>query len=295
MNSIISIWTILTTIFVLQNATFISSHRILFLMPLNTRSETHLFNPLAKELANRGHKVTLITSANSGYKNESNLVELNPARSFTALDFMGDITDPLESRKLNANKVSFLLNFNFSFVEQECHKVYKNEQFRKLLDGKEFDLVFTSIFFNECFHGYIHKFRAPLIVFSSMPVDYTGGALMGLRMPPSFIPSSFTAFTDKMSFWERFENTLFTWAIAGMTQMFEGPFVEIYKQYLGENLPSSSEIMENTSLLFSNSHFALNFPRPVLPNIVEVGGIHCRPSKPLQKVSFLVSLILYCK
>jgi glucuronosyltransferase len=36
-------------------------------------------------------------------------------------------------------------------------------------------------------------------------------------------------------------------------------------------------------MIFSNSYFPLTFPRPLLPDIVEVGGMHCRPAQPLPK------------
>jgi len=58
----------------------------------------------------------------------------------------------------------------------------------------------------------------------------------------------------------------------------------IYRQKLNDsNIPSVSEIMRNTSLILSNSHVSLMKPKPFLPDIVEVGGMHCRPPKPLPK------------
>jgi glucuronosyltransferase len=39
--------------------------------------------------------------------------------------------------------------------------------------------------------------------------------------------------------------------------------------------------LKNASLVLSNSHFTLNYPRPLLPEVIDVGGMHCRPSKPL--------------
>jgi len=52
---------------------------------------------------------------------------------------------------------------------------------------------------------------------------------------------------------------------------------------LGPDIPSVDVILGNMSLVFSNAHFSFNFPRPTLPDVVEIGAIHCRPGKPLPK------------
>lgn len=40
----------------------------------------------------------------------------------------------------------------------------------------------------------------------------------------------------------------------------------------------------NTSILFVNSHFSANPPRPAVPGFVEIGGVHIEHPKPLPKV-----------
>ncbi|KAJ9582123.1 hypothetical protein L9F63_003537, partial [Diploptera punctata] len=53
--------------------------------------------------------------------------------------------------------------------------------------------------------------------------------------------------------------------------------------HFGYDTPPLSELARNTSLILVNTHFSLNRPRPLLPNIVEVGGIHIKPIKKLPK------------
>jgi len=55
-------------------------------------------------------------------------------------------------------------------------------------------------------------------------------------------------------------------------------------QVLGGDSPSIYELDSIASLIMVNQHFALNYPRPLLPNIIEVGGMHVsRETKPLDK------------
>lgn len=44
------------------------------------------------------------------------------------------------------------------------------------------------------------------------------------------------------------------------------------------------------SMVFGNNHFTINHPRPALPDIIEVGGMHTRPPKPLPKVLHFINL-----
>lgn len=66
----------------------------------------------------------------------------------------------------------------------------------------------------------------------------------------------------------------------------------IYQQYYTKELVNKKEI----SLSFVNSHASF-FPRPLVPNAIEIGGIHIDPASPLPKVDIafqtgVISLIL---
>ena len=52
----------------------------------------------------------------------------------------------------------------------------------------------------------------------------------------------------------------------------------------GDDFPSIHELDSLASLILINQHFSLNYPRPLLPSIIEVGGMHVsREIKPLDK------------
>ncbi|XP_021962148.1 UDP-glucuronosyltransferase 2B13 [Folsomia candida] len=77
---------------------------------------------------------------------------------------------------------------------------------------------------------------------SRMPVSGYIAQMMGMRMPPSFVPNPMLEFSDDMTFSQRLVNSLLTWA-------FDYLFV-------------------------GNSHFSINNPRPIFQDIEEIGGIH---------------------
>jgi len=53
---------------------------------------------------------------------------------------------------------------------------------------------------------------------------------------------------------------------------------------VSDDLPSVAEIEYTTSLVLLNHHFSINYPRPLIPNLVQVGGKHVRPPKKLPHV-----------
>lgn len=56
----------------------------------------------------------------------------------------------------------------------------------------------------------------------------------------------------------------------------------VVQRVLGDPTVSLSELEKNVSMVLVNSHYSLGHPRPLMPNVVEVGGMHCRPARPLQ-------------
>jgi UDP:flavonoid glycosyltransferase YjiC (YdhE family) len=59
---------------------------------------------------------------------------------------------------------------------------------------------------------------------------------------------------------------------------------EIYEKAFPNPKPSLTDAMKNVNLVLLNTHFTLNYPRPYVPNMVEVGGLHInRVPNPLPK------------
>lgn len=55
----------------------------------------------------------------------------------------------------------------------------------------------------------------------------------------------------------------------------------LIRQRFGPGLPSTEEMVRSTSLMLVNQHYSLSGPKPLPPNVIEVGGVHMRPAKPL--------------
>ncbi|CAG7833890.1 unnamed protein product [Allacma fusca] len=257
----------------------VSSERILFVLPIATKSHKNVFEPLYKALAAKGHEVTVVSPVKPS-KTSKNIREIVPV---PLKDIFGAF-DPFEERKKTL--IGQLATFAaWDLITGPCIRTYENQEFMGLLNEK-WDLVFLNGFVNDCFAGFVYKIGVPFIMVTSMATPSYIAELVGNRLPMSFVPiQSVSGLSDDMNFGQRLLN--FCMGMLFLSLQSFSPVTrrqeDIYRKYLGEDLPGYREIEGNVSMIFSNSYFPLTYPRPLLPDIVEIGGMHCRPAEPLPK------------
>ncbi|XP_069697674.1 UDP-glycosyltransferase UGT5-like isoform X2 [Periplaneta americana] len=169
-----------------------------------------------------------------------------------------------------------------------CDHQLQEEVVQKLIHSTDihFDAVIVEAFFNECYLGFVHKFKAPLIQICTYGGSSYMGDWIGNPTPYAIVPDPFLNLRDKMNFWERTGNTVFSTLWKFMRNYFYLPGHDaIMKKHFNhlDDLPSLSELEHKTSLLLVNHHFSISYPRPLMPNFVQVGGMHVKPPKPLPK------------
>jgi glucuronosyltransferase len=110
--------------------------------------------------------------------------------------------------------------------------------------------------------------------------------MMGAMTPYSFVPHFVLSdFNDDMTFLERTYNLMFSMADALIRKFHYLPAMnQMAKKYFssfGSALPSVEELEKSISLILVNSHFSMIQPRPLMPGIINIGGAHIKPLKPL--------------
>lgn len=177
--------------------------------------------------------------------------------------------------------------FNLNLVL--CDLQLQEESVQELIHSKDlsFDLIIAEAFNNECFLGFVHKFQAPLIHICTFAGFDFMGHWVGNPNPYAYVPSPILKFRDKMNFWERMINTILGTSFSLLRNHYYLPRQNaIMRKHFNDSndLPSLSELERRTSVLFINQHLSTSYPKPLMPNIIQVGGIHVKPPKKLPQV-----------
>lgn len=75
---------------------------------------------------------------------------------------------------------------------------------------KKYDLLITEIFASDCFLGLAHEYEVPVVSVSSTVMFPWGNDRIGNVDNPSYISNTFLPYSSRMTFKERFINTIFT-------------------------------------------------------------------------------------
>ena len=129
------------------------------------------------------------------------------------------------------------------------------------------------------------QFQIPVIACSFFSFCPWSPASLGSPDNPSYIPILLAPSSNKMSFFERFSNTgWYSFHHVHHPLPMNAPAHRITKQRLCESLPVLSLFVRNTTLILVNNHFISNDPSPLVPGVIEMAGIHFRPTKKLPEI-----------
>ncbi|XP_017275649.1 UDP-glucuronosyltransferase 1A1 [Kryptolebias marmoratus] len=102
----------------------------------------------------------------------------------------------------------------------------------------------------------------------------------GCPSPASFVPRFFTGYTDKMNFKERVINTLVALVEPLFCRLMFWHFDHIAHEFLEEEV-GIMEVLSESDIWLLRIDFTLESPRPLMPNMILVGGINCKVRNPL--------------
>ncbi|XP_049545914.1 UDP-glycosyltransferase UGT5-like [Anopheles darlingi] len=249
----------------------VKSAKILSIFPTTSKSHWILGSALMKELAHDGHEVTVISpfplkNAPKTYRH----VEITYNSSLFD-DIMDEVFERVDDNFFQKMKEIV------SFIEEIVNSTLTSPAVQKLLNSDEsFDLLVMEVFLDDVFLGFADRFNCPVVGMSTFGASTWVNALTGSPQPLSYVPHPMTAFTDRMNFWERLGNVMFT-AFDEILMASAG--IPVQQRYYDKFFPNANRSLSEmrrhgVSLILVNSHFSLSFPRPYLPNLIEVGGFH---------------------
>lgn len=177
----------------------------------------------------------------------------------------------------------------YSWASSHSEAVLNSKGLKILLDyptDYKFDLIIYDITLTPNLSLLIKRFNNPPVV-AVTPFLLPGylSYSFGNSLHTSFIPHFSVKYSNVMTFSERVYNFLATYMDRIVREYY---FLRNENNRMAEYFPKWAGSVwgfeRNITLLLSNSDPILTYPVPVPPNIVEVGGLHIKPPKPLPKV-----------
>ncbi|RZB39172.1 UDPGT domain containing protein [Asbolus verrucosus] len=246
----------------------------------------HIWNrALAFGLANKGHNVTHIGPDEDKVVKPQNYTHILLEGIYDHMNDNFDLND-----MTNYSPAKMMMEFENWCVTQ-CRIGLKSKGLQKLLNYPsdfKFDLIVIDITGGTCFYPLIQRFNYPPTVGVTpflLPPFVSYG--LGNHLFPSYIPWYALPYTTEMNFLERVWNFLYTHIDIGLRYFNQyAEEHELAKKKFGENTPSMQELERHISLVLANTDPVLDYPQPVPPNIIPVGGLHTRKSKEIPHVRF---------
>lgn len=254
--------------------------------------------PIVEELGRRGNQVVVvIPEASLSMGPSEHTTTLTYPVPYTKDELEGNVAEELDtilSIDLSSDLAKFQ-GFLFSLhilqtlTMRNTESLLFNEDLMKQLKDYNFDAILTDPF--EPVGVIAGEYLSVPAIY--MQINHPCGVdILATRCPTpaSYVPQLFTQFTDHMSFWKRSVNV-----VRSLLQPMACGYLftradEIASRLL-QRKTSVVDITSRAALWFMRFDFALEFPRPVMPNMIMIGATVSEKPKPLSQVS-LRDLIL---
>lgn len=245
---------------------------------------------LVKELHQRGHEVLVLVPDSSLliHSSESFKTEVYPV-SFTKADLdarfdelrKGLFDKPPQFRDMFLN-VQRLMNFTSLQVEG-CESLLENQPLMSRLRGGGFDLVLTDPFL-PCGSVLSHLLSIPAVYFlRGLPCELDSKANQ-CPSPPSYVPVAFSGNSNNMNFPQRVKNMVMSFVESYMCKIIYSSFDDLVSKYIDEKM-TYMELISHGAVWLLRYDFSFEWPKPIMPNMVFIGGINCEKKAPLPAVS----------
>ncbi|XP_017542565.2 UDP-glucuronosyltransferase 1A1-like [Pygocentrus nattereri] len=249
--------------------------------------------PLVEELGRRGNQVVVVIPEES--------LSMGPSEHTTTLTFpvpytkaeiqaflsscMDSVVSSDTSVDLGGLLGSFLtVEMLKSLTVRNAESLLFNKKLMKTLKDWDFDAILTDPF--EPKGAIVGEFLNISSIY--IQVNHPCGAhflASQCPSPVSYIPHRYSQYSNRMGFFRRTVNMVRALLQPLACRRLFSHADEIASRFL-QRETSMLEIMSRADLWFLRFDFAFEFPRPVMPNMVMIGGFSVPKPKPLPQVSF---------
>ncbi|XP_071977586.1 UDP-glucuronosyltransferase 1A1-like isoform X2 [Engystomops pustulosus] len=168
-----------------------------------------------------------------------------------------------------------------AFMLNNCARLLNNSQLIQSLEAITFDVVFTDPML-PCGQILAEHLSVPSVFFLRGIPCHLDAKSSKCPTPASYVPRMLTALSDQMSFPERVKNLFFDLTTHFMCDLLYSPYQQLATDFLKRDV-DLQEILGHAAIWLMRLDFVFEYPKPMMPNMVMIGGIHCAQKKPLNQ------------
>ncbi|XP_005392857.1 PREDICTED: UDP-glucuronosyltransferase 2B15-like [Chinchilla lanigera] len=250
---------------------------------------------IVEELIQRGHDVTVLIPSSFIFLdvNASSAIKFETFTASISRQQLEDFYMQFITKWMNVGSIHTCLEYSpvmqdtfreYSGVwENVCKEAVSNKKLMTKLQASKFDVLLADPA-APCGELVAELLKLPFVYsLRFSPGFHVEKAAAGLLFPPSYVPVIMSCLSGQMTFMERVKNMICMIYFDFWLETFNKKnWNKLYSETLGK--PTTLyEKMKQADMWLIRSYWDLEFPRPTLPNVDFVGGLHCKPARPLPK------------
>ncbi|XP_062435345.1 UDP-glucuronosyltransferase 1A9-like [Rhea pennata] len=244
---------------------------------------------VVKKLTERGHEVVVIIPEVSW---QMGMTEAHTVKTYPVSYTLEELDSAFHEYILShlkglpfLQKALALYNSSIAIFKvffSQCKGLFSNKEMMQYLNQSDFDALLTDPIFM-CGATVANYFSLPSIFFMrGFPcgLHYTATQCPN---PLSYVPRLFTFNSDHMTFFQRVENALIAILELGYCNGLYAEATKFSSEVLQRDV-SLLDLLNSASIWLLRFDYVFEYARPVMPNMIFVGGVNCVQKKPLSKV-----------
>ncbi|VVC36212.1 UDP-glucuronosyl/UDP-glucosyltransferase [Cinara cedri] len=247
--------------------------RILAVETVAGKSHWNFMSAVLRSLTEAGHSVTVFTQFPDG--DRENYTEVDTSMNFPILvDY--SLVELLE--KFEPVRLMSMWGW---LSRQYCDMIYKSDRLGEIVNGtgnSSFDLIIIEpISGFDCMSYLASALDLPMVYVIPSPMVTLGERkFTGHASNPACVSNIISNQAVPKTFAQRFINTV---------KIVFNVNAKLYNLAVRLTNPSPYDFSPTVSpsIIFQNSHFVSEKAKPVTSNVINIGGIHLKPAKPIPK------------
>ncbi|XP_072017500.1 UDP-glucuronosyltransferase 2A3-like [Amphiura filiformis] len=264
-------------------------YRFLILGGDGSGSHFYVATAIGQDLAQRGHNVTVVISDmyadDPSSTKDGDLFKYYVYKSLVTKERFQKLVADIVDISLGQVDFTSVLKLNALaevLMRDQCKSIFIDMPILERLKEEKFDLIIGDLWYI-CV-GLVAQFMdVPFVTLTPHGMMSIQSQVNMCPTNPAFIPDMITGLDTKMTFMERVVNTLTVTLNSFMNRRMLLHYDQLKIKHNIKPEISTFKTLGQAEFWFINTHFVLDFPRPLMPNAVAVGGLTTRPARPLEK------------